>query len=256
MDKSFVERFAIDTTTADARARFVNRVRNEIYRAQLKPLSNNEQWAVGRHVATKLGIEHTGYTDTMVGREFLDNVAAIEAIYDAVSTYDQRQLSARVQQLLTMAETDLGVTWRDGRFYPSGAKLLDEALANDPLRWLRAAGHQTVVTPFEKGLRHLVDAPKRPELTTDVVTDMYEALEALAKIVTGRPEKDLSANRELFLARVKASEEYKRIMREYIEYANNFRHAATKAPKPHVSLAEAESFTYLTGLFLRLAMSS
>jgi hypothetical protein len=34
----------------------------------------------------------------------------------------------------------------------------------------------------------------------DAVTDMYEALEAMVKIVTGKPAKDLSALREEFVA--------------------------------------------------------
>jgi sulfur transfer protein SufE len=83
---------------------------------------------------------------------------------------------------------------------------------------------------------------------------MYEALEALAKVVTGR-DKDLSANRELFLSKVKASEGYKGILKEYIEYANNFRHAPKQGQeKPNVSVNECESFVYLTGLFIRLAI--
>ena len=85
---------------------------------------------------------------------------------------------------------------------------------------------------------------------------MYEALEALTKIVTNRPEKDLSANQELFIKRLKASEPYKKILKDYIEYANEFRHAQKAGEKrPDVSEAEVESFVYLTGLFVRLAMS-
>jgi hypothetical protein len=79
-----------------------------------------------------------------------------------------------------------------------------------------------VRTPFEKGLTHFLYAAKRPEVLADVVTDMYESLEALTKIVTGRSDKDLSANREMFLAKVKASDEYKKLLKHYIDYANSF----------------------------------
>jgi len=85
---------------------------------------------------------------------------------------------------------------------------------------------------------------------------MYEALEALAKIVTGR-DKDLSANAESFLKNLSISEPYKKLPKEYISYANNFRHAAaTNAKKPNLSMAEVESFTYLTGVFIRLAIEA
>jgi hypothetical protein len=56
---------------------------------------------------------------------------------------------------------------------------------------------------------------------------MYESLEALAKIVTDRPDKDLSGHQQLFLSKVKASDEYKQLLRDYIDYANRFRHAVT-----------------------------
>jgi hypothetical protein len=84
---------------------------------------------------------------------------------------------------------------------------------------------------------------------------MYESLEALAGIITNRPKKDLSANRELFISKVKASDEYKKILSEYINYSNEFRHAAEEGrSKPAILPKEVESFIYLTGLFIRLAI--
>jgi len=83
---------------------------------------------------------------------------------------------------------------------------------------------------------------------------MYEAIEALAKIQTRR-DVDLSANRELFVKSVRASDQYKTLLKDYIEYANRFRHAVRSAEaRPALSLKETESFVYMTGLFIRLAM--
>jgi hypothetical protein len=46
------------------------------------------------------------------------------------------------------------------------------------------------------------------------------------------------------------------LLKEYIEYANNFRHALKEGEKrPAVSVAEVESFVYLTGIFIRLAIA-
>ena len=82
---------------------------------------------------------------------------------------------------------------------------------------------------------------------------MYEALEALAKIVTGK-DKELSANAELFISTSKLSNEYEPILKAYIAYANEFRHAAEqgkkKTPPSH---QEVESFIYLTGTFVRVS---
>ncbi|HSL01905.1 MAG TPA: hypothetical protein VK901_00005 [Nitrospiraceae bacterium] len=51
------------------------------------------------------------------------------------------------------------------------------------------------------------------------------------------------------------SEEYNPILKAYIAYANEFRHAAEKGQKKAIPPRhEVESFIYLTGLFVRLAM--
>jgi hypothetical protein len=89
-----------------------------------------------------------------------------------------------------------------------GAALLDQKLVNDTLHWLRGAGYDSVLKPFEKGLHHLLEAHIKKDGLSDVITDMYEAVEALAKKATGR-DKDLSENRELFISKVKASDHYK-----------------------------------------------
>jgi hypothetical protein len=150
---------------------------------------------------------------------------------------------------------DLGIYWREGCFRPSGAPLLDEKLINDPLVGLRQTGLEAVFKPFEKALDHLLRAKNKPELCSDVITDAYEALEALAKSVTGR-DRDLSANRESFFQKIQAPDEYKQFLRAYQEYGNRFRHAGSRErSKPTASYKMAESFVYVTGMFIRLATS-
>jgi len=100
----------------------------------------------------------------------------------------------------------------------------------------------------------LLDVQKRPEMLTDTVTDTYEALEAMAKVVTGK-DKDLSGNKELFLSKLGLGSHHKNMLSDYIEYANQYRHAAKpgekrEPPKP----AEVEAFVYATGMFIRLAI--
>jgi len=139
--------------------------------------------------------------------------------------------------------------------HQEGGKLLDDKLINDALNWLRAKGYESVLTPYQKGLSHFLQAHVKKDAFSDVITDMYESLEALAKIVTGKPEKDLSGNRELFMSKVNASDSYKVLLKDYIDYANLFRHAEKPSkPRPTISEREVESFVYLTGVFLRLAM--
>jgi hypothetical protein len=159
-----------------------------------------------------------------------------------------------IDKIVRDSETDLGISWQPPHFVPTGAPLLDERLVNDQLRWLRDQNYNTVYEPFAKGLSHFMESEKKPQLLADVLTDMYESAEALAKIVTGR-DKDLSSNREAFVSKVKASDHYKMLLKNYIAYANEFRHGEQEQkPRRSISRPEAESFVYLTGLFIRLVV--
>jgi len=67
----------------------------------------------------------------------------------------------------------------------------------------------------------------------------------------------LSGNAEMFIKTVKASEYYKELLKDYISYANQFRHVVRHAgARPILTIPEVESFIYLTGLFIRLAINT
>jgi hypothetical protein len=205
--------------------------------------------------ASILGTRSRGKS-VMISRNVLQ---AIEGMYQAVSYVKfgpatlYRKFNTYVECLLLNSEVDLGIRWVPPHFQRAGAEELDRVLVNDTLDWLNKQGYEAVVKPFGKGLRHLMESQKRPELRTDVMRDMYEALEALVRKVTGN-DLDLGRNNE-FIHAVKASNEYKPMLRNYIGYANLFRHPAkTNQTRPNPSERETESFVYLTGLFIRLAM--
>ena len=254
----FHERFDIEVDLPQAKRRFVNRVHNEIFLSFLSRFLVDDKSNLDRAVASALGEKYrwSQYLDDLVGSDFLRNLQAIEALFAVLSNELQGQkLNLLIQRLLSQSEVDLGIEWHSGRFLRKGAALLDEILVNDPLRWLRTAGYQSVLSPFENGMSHFLTAKGKTALLSVVIADMYESVEALAKIVTGRSNKDLSANQESFISKVSASEAYKTLLRDYITYANNFRHPATEGKtKPQISEKEVESFIYLTGVFVRLAM--
>ena len=188
-----------------------------------------------------------------VGNDFLDVLWGIEAFHDAVVLL-RKPLDSAIKDVLAQSELDIGVHWKDGKFHRVGAELLDEALINDQMAWLRRSGHDTVLEPFAKALRHLLESESRPELLSDVITDAYEALEALAKKVTGK-NWDLSTAKQLFIKEIGAGKFHEHLLSRYIDYAGDYGHAKKDGPpRPPPSKTEAEFFVYLTGLFLRLAM--
>ncbi len=262
MTGKFHERFDIEVGGAEARQRFMNRVYDLVSEGFARTyIPWDEYESAQKYVAARLGDLYSGNYLVALHRsgDFYKHLHALEALGDFIVEIKKsfplnHALQGQVQSILDMSEADLGVTYQEGRFLRKGAALLDERLVNDPLHWLTAKGHESVLAPFRKGLDHLLRSSQQPQLRADVVTDMYEAVEALAKIVVGNGA-DLSKNRERFIAAVKASDPYKKLLKDYIEYANDFRHAAEEGkPKPKLSEREAESFVYLTGVFIRLAM--
>ena len=258
---SFHARFDIPVGVEETRRWFINRIKNQVFDEYFNAKDDfglkRQPYALKALRATANGLGEEFHSRTglanYVKDDFFRCMRAVEGIYSVCSADDKTELDGLVHSILSDSELDLGVSWSNGLFLPTGAALLDEVLVNDQLRWLDKPEYRSVRAPFEKGLSLLLQAQKKPQMLSDVVTDMYESLEALARIVTGR-ERDLSANKELFISKIKASDKYKEILTCYIEYANEFRHASRKGEdKPALSTAEVESFVYLTGLFIRLA---
>jgi hypothetical protein len=256
---SFHDRFNIHLDQAAARRRFVNRCQNEIWDNFFEH-DVSEKIKRGRvlwRIANALGEVYDW--DAPFDRYVRDFFTCLEALEAAYAALDSKKNKARLESLIlyviSVSESDLGVIWRGGKFLRTGAALMDKTLINDTLSWLEGKNFSVVHQPFEKGLSLLLQSTRNPKLLNDVVTDMYEALEAFVKIITRRPNKDLSASAELFLSQLKVSGSYKRILKEYVAYANLFRHGqAEQTSRPNIGIHEAESFVYLTGVFIRLGI--
>jgi len=191
MAEKFHERFDIEVGLEEAKRRFVNRAFNSIFEDFLfeRVHSREDLYRIQRNIVTKLGkrYEYNQPLCEYVGKDFYTVLRALEALWDGIPIYlrhTKENLESRIVWLLHESEVDLGIHWENGYFVRTGAELLDQKLVNDVLRWLRDKSYQDILTPYEKGLRHFLEADKRPEMLADVITDTYEALEALAKIVT------------------------------------------------------------------------
>lgn len=144
----------------------------------------------------------------------------------------------------------------DGRKASSGlagAPELDKALIREPLQWLRSNNLESVVQPFEKSLRHLLQGEGNSEFYHDTITDAYESLEALTKLVTGGAGRDLTRSQQQFSSILRMNEYYSEMLNQYVRYGCQFRHGLQKARKV-TRREEAEMFTYLTGTFIRFAI--
>jgi hypothetical protein len=259
--RPFEKRFDIPLALEDVKKRFMNRIWNGL-RQEFKLLVQNSPFSryrpALRHVADGLGTiydESYGF-EHYTGKDFYQLLKALELLYEGLLIHDDysfRQLEPIIPAAIAQCEIDLGIEWKDGIFQPSGAKLLDEELVNEPMKWLADPKYKNVLQPFQKGLRHYLETTKDQSKLPDAITDMYEALEALARIANGN-DKNLSANAAQFVDKLGLSEYYAKMLNEYCQYAHQYRHAVRQAkeripPKPQ----EVEAFIYTTGLFIRLA---
>ena len=250
MPPEFHSRFKIEVSLSTAKERFVNRALNRIFDQYVGELSNSGK--VKMEIASSLGDYY--YPDKSIkdyiGNDFYRCLLALETVYRfAVALRAQEKLTDLIEGLFSDAEIDLDVRWRGEAFYPAGAAELDTALVNHNLDWLKEVGWDTVLSPYKKGLHTFLETQRRQELLSDVITDMYEAFEAMIKLVTGRE----SVSRDAFLKRCDALG-ISPLAKEYAKYAHRFRHGVH--PEDHRVQpleSEVETFIYLTGIFLRLA---
>jgi hypothetical protein len=262
--RPFEKRFDIPLALEDVKERFMNRIWNSLnqeFNLLVESSPFSEYLPALRHVADGLGVMyHRNYGfGHYAGEDFNQLLNSLELLYAGLLEYDRasdaRTLESLIQSAISMSEIDLGIEWRNGIFQPSGANLLDEELVNEPMKWLADPKYKNVLQPFQKGLRHYLETTKDQSKLPDTITDMYEALEALAKIVTERPNKDLTANAQLFVSKLGLSEYYNKMLKDYIDYACDYRHGVEQTRERQLPKRnEVEAFIYTTGLFIRLAI--
>ncbi len=272
MAEPFHKRFDIDVPVEEAERRFKNRLKiltqGIIEHAKNDGLSPEQ---IIRAIKLTLGADHDHNRGVHYTHDFMDEwenlvtdhvlnclhvTEALVGVLKKIHPPLWQGLNNDILTTLATSEVDLGITWDQatGVFRKTGAQFLDEKLINDPLHWLRDPKFENVLKPFEKGLKHWMEVHKDKERCGDVVTDMYEALEALAKIVTGQ-ERDLSGNREKFASTIKLPDQYGVMLKEYIGFGCKYRHSPEiEKPRVYPSEGDTEAFMYMTGLFIRRAM--
>lgn len=258
MPSNFYNRLDRKTKIDEAKRRFVARVSHEIF----PDLFSMSLPSFKRAFAAVL---EKRYHPGMSLEEYIDpgfegTLQALEAFSSAYSMRfpaDMQGLDAlhlQIRSLLEESEVDLGVRWNHGQFVQSRAIFLDETLVDDVFRWLQEKNYENVLEPYRRGLAYFLQAENHPEMLADVVTEIYTSFEELVKNITNT---DLSTNKELFINTIKVSYQYKNLLREYIKYANECNNAVQLGENHHsLSLYEVESFIYLTGIFIRLAMTT
>lgn len=261
---SFHARFNIPVDSETAKRNFVNRALNlvELNFPFLQTYYINRSKEESRFlkvIATELGIRYDTkqHFSDYTSNDFTQLLLSLEALYKVVKQLEQGEetvVDMVVREALVKSEVELGIRWRDGVFWRSGAKLLDEELINEPLHWLSDPTYRDVLIPFKKGVSDFLKTTNHPGKLKDVVRDMYEALEKMARVICGN-NNNLGANTEQLINTLQLSPHYEDMLRKHTEYAHEFRHAVKGESKQKLpQTQEVEAFIYTTGLFIRLAI--
>ncbi len=256
----FHQRFTnIDVGTDEARRRFINRILYILFPRYPGILGDQLQLAsraLGEPASSLYDFEKVIRNDFYRMLDMLERLNTVlpdEYRKGGGGRLTASDLSEQIQQELDSADIDLEIEWRKGKFYPRGARLLDDKLVDDPLEWLKYRGIPAVYEPFTKALDHFLRAGKDKRFLSDSITDAYDALEAMAKEVCDK-DKNFDDIREQFISKINASQEFKRIAKEISFYAHAFRHGASESkPKPEPTIAEVEAFIYTVGILIRLS---
>ncbi|MEX0803407.1 MAG: hypothetical protein WD688_08840 [Candidatus Binatia bacterium] len=268
MAEPFHKRFNVEVAVNEARRRFVERIRTLTWSMveQLYRTDRHDMNSLLQTINFHLGERHHPVThpsdvmeqwDAFVGDNFTKCLCMTEAVRVGFVRYSPETVAQFIKVVIAAVENsefDLEISWDGKIFTRKGAMLLDEKLVNEPLEWLRDPKYQNALIPFEKGLKHWMEAHKNPQHYGDVITDVYESLEAMAKLVSGR-NADLSANREKFCSVIGLPDAYNKMLKEYIDFGCEYRHAPeTTRARTYPSERDTEAFIYMTGVFLRLAI--
>jgi len=184
---------------------------------------------------------------SLTGNDYLETLRVLVMLYEALDKVsgERETLSDWIEAALSRATVDLGVTWNEGMFYPSGARELDKSLIKEPLEWLADFPNERV--DYLKALSGY--ASKRLD---DVIINCYLAVEGIARDILGN-NKTLDNNREELIKKSGLSQEWKSLLSNFINYANEFkRHASEK--RHSLNPVEVEAFLYMSGVLLRVAI--
>lgn len=163
------------------------------------------------------------------------------------------ECSRNMQEVLDLSPTVMAqVTFHDGKatLYPTGVKLLDEALIEDTLPWL--AQYPAVSKPFHDALRCYLQ--KDPNQYRSMLDNLRFSIEQMLRSVLNN-EKSLENQKEEFLRWLAQHDAHSHIAGMYNELLFNrfakYQNDAVKHQEDKYTAAEIEFALYVTGTFLR-----
>lgn len=256
----FNKLFNITSNQQEAQDEFINRVNQTIIDPAYNKYNYKTKFSLicyflGENADDRIKAANRGnYNETRIpGLRTLtddDFIKTLQLLVLYYSIHDddsqtQDKISNYIEVSLKNSLVDLGIRWRQGMFYPSGAKNLDQDLIDAPFDWL--AEFKDIQGDFREALGSYYK-----KNYPAAVDHCYLAVEELTRKIL-RNNKVIKNNFDGLLKAVNLSNEWKGILNKWYFFANEYkRHASSK--RSSLVEEETEAFIYLTGIILRLVL--
>lgn len=261
MLKDIYKRLNLETDFKKEQEKFIKRIKLIFRKIDSKHLSpsggpDNNLYNVLDKMAFLLGegkkeyLQHYFYFDDnptierilTVSEIFLNVIKNEPAFY-----YENENFPREIEEAINLSMIDLGISFKDGRFYKKGAKELDEKLIFETLDWLN--DYPKTKNFFEGALKENLhkDYP-------DAITKSYSALESIVKTILNN-NTNLKKNIPKLLEKLNLPDQWSKIILNFCNYAHEFSSRHGKGEKTKIAIATpeiVEAYIYFTGLLLRL----
>lgn len=255
--KEFDKTFGLVSSIDEEKSRFVNRIENSIFNFFTQNLKHAEYAELFKDVCFQLG-EDSNYlirqSSTFVSsipnlkvlsnKDFVQTLRVLVALFKCLSDKpnSQRFIDSYVIEAIEIATLNLGITWKDGVFYPTGDKFLDTELIDYSLTLLDKFPNEK--TDLKNALENYYS-----KSLYGVVENCYIAIEGIGRQLLNN-KKTLDNNREDLLKLLQFSKYWDKIFFNFLSYAHEFRRHAGEN-RHELKSEEVEGFLYLTCLIIR-----
>jgi hypothetical protein len=257
MLKDFNKNFGITSSPDEEQTAFINRV-NRFLQDLRQVLPQDDYASLFSTVCVQLGLNSRKVVDDnsflhrripelneLLPESFLNTLKILTAVRKYyLNKIDMAEaIDENIEGILKLATVDLGITYKQGVFFPKGEELLDKDLVEFSLSSLKDFPNES------KDLQNALDN-YRSGSKYGVIENCYRCIEGFCR-VTLKNNKTLIDNKVEIIKTIGLSEHWKKILANYIEYGNEYgRHASTK--RHNFIEAEVEAYLYTTCILIRL----
>lgn len=235
MLKDFNKNFGITSTPDEEQTAFMNRASNFLQELRYRILSQEEYSSLFSTVCIQLGLNTRKLIDDnsflkrtipelneVLPESFLNTLKIISVVrkYYFHRVEMAEVIDENIEGFLGLATLDLGITYKQGVFFPKGEKLLDKELIEYSLSTLQGFPNEN------KDLQNALDN-YRLGTKYGVIENCYRCIEGFCRLKLNN-NKTLIDNKVEIIKSIGLSDNWKKILVNYIEYGNEYgRHASS-----------------------------